>query len=155
MVEDATIACLLERVGQLTGAHSTGLFELDPATGLLHCTHGAGQNGVALRAIVGLRPGQGVVGRAVADGKPAWTADILHDLEIRLPWQHRERMLHLGLRAILAVPVELRNGARAGLVIYHREPHAFDERDAEGLAALAPFVAVALENAQLQRAARE
>jgi GAF domain-containing protein len=96
-----------------------------------------------------------VVGRAVADGKLAWTADILHDFEIRLPWQHRERMLHLGLRAILAVPVGLRNGTRAGLVIYHREPRAFDERDAEGLAALAPFVAVALENAQLQRAARE
>src|SRR5215207_7478592 len=72
---------LIFEVGQaiLAAAETAGLFRPTGAGDRIHCTHAAGRDADRMRAMAPLRPGEGVAGRAVAEGRPIWTRDILDD----------------------------------------------------------------------------
>src|SRR5262249_52439220 len=74
-----TVALILEKALELSGAQTSGLMELDRASGWLRYTHGAGRDGKGLLDHVMLRPGEGVVGRAMELKAPFWSTDVEHD----------------------------------------------------------------------------
>src|SRR6266536_6060398 len=82
---ESTAAIILDAVHQLAGAETAALFQLEAPDGLLCCTHAAGLDAPGMTSLPPLRIGDGVVGRAVAEGRPIWTADILNDPAIYLP----------------------------------------------------------------------
>src|SRR6266581_586716 len=144
---------LIAEVGQailttleLSGAETAGLMELDQACGWLRYTHGAGRDGARLLNHLTLRPGEGVVGRAIEQKAPAWSTDVMTDSRIKVSEEARARARRLQFRGILAAPLMLRGVARGALVVHFRQPHLFGEAEVDALATLAALASIALEN---------
>jgi GAF domain-containing protein len=137
----ATIAVILDGAHRLTGAETAGLFQLDPVAGVVQCSHAMGRDAAGMRSLLPLRVGDGVAGRAVAERRPVWTADILRDQAIRLPLENRTEVDRLTYRSVMAAPLLVNGVARGALVTHHRTPNSFSETEAEMLTALASLAA--------------
>ncbi|HEX4996562.1 MAG TPA: GAF domain-containing protein, partial [Methylomirabilota bacterium] len=98
-----------------------------------------------------LDPDEGVVGLALTERAPVWTADVLTDSRIRLRPESRRWIEEIGGRSLLAVPL-IREHLLGALVVYRPVGQVFSTREVEYLSAFANQVAVALENARLYRA---
>ncbi|HVD77370.1 MAG TPA: GAF domain-containing protein, partial [Vicinamibacteria bacterium] len=95
-----------------------------------------------------LDPHEGVVGRALTERAPVWTADVLNDPRIQLRPESRRWIEEVGGRSILAVPL-VREHLVGALVVYRPVGQPFTSREVEYLSAFANQIAVALENARL------
>jgi GAF domain-containing protein/ActR/RegA family two-component response regulator len=138
---------IVEKVRGLMGAPACGLFRLD-AEGLLRFARGAGLSPEILEGLA-VRLGEGTSGRSVVDGVPVWTADLLADPQVRLDARSRALVEKEGFRAVLSVPVWIKDAPYGCLATYWWEPHAATPREVERLSSLATLAAVALENARL------
>jgi signal transduction histidine kinase/ActR/RegA family two-component response regulator len=147
---EATVAIILDSARRLTGAETVGLFQPDPATGLIVCTRAAGLNAAGMRSLLPLKLGDGVAGRAVAEGRPGWTSDIRGDSAITLPSANRAEVDRHSHRSVLAAPMLVNGVALGALVAHHRQTGSFGETEAETLMALASLAGVALEHVRLQ-----
>ncbi|HEX9747255.1 MAG TPA: GAF domain-containing protein [Methylomirabilota bacterium] len=98
-----------------------------------------------------LNADEGVVGRALTERAPVWTADVLNDPRIELRPESRRWIEEIGGRSILAVPL-VREHLAGALVVYRPVGQSFSSREVEYLSAFANQIAVALENARLYRA---
>jgi GAF domain-containing protein len=98
-----------------------------------------------------LNADEGVVGRALTERAPVWTADVLSDPRIQLRPESRRWIEEAGNRSILAVPL-IREHLLGGLVVNRPVGQGFSSREVEYLSAFANQIAVALENARLYRA---
>ncbi len=98
-----------------------------------------------------LNADEGVVGRALAERAPVWTADVLNDPRIELRPESRRWIEEIGGRSILAAPL-VREHLVGALVVYRPVGESFSSREVEYLSAFANQIAVALENARLYRA---
>jgi GAF domain-containing protein/CheY-like chemotaxis protein len=95
-----------------------------------------------------LKADEGVVGRALTERAPVWTADVLNDPRIQLRPESRRWIEEIGGRSILAVPL-VREHLVGALVVYRPVGASFSSREVEYLSAFANQIAVALENARL------
>jgi GAF domain-containing protein/CheY-like chemotaxis protein len=95
-----------------------------------------------------LNADEGVVGRALTERAPVWTADVLNDPRIELRPESRRWIEEIGGRSILAVPL-VREHLVGALVVYRPVGQPFTSREVEYLSAFANQIAVALENARL------
>ena len=89
--------------------------------------------------------GEGLIGRAVDAGKPAWSSDLAADS----PADSDRATLTPGFRALCCVPLGSREGTIGGLVLYSREPRSFTDDEVGLLQLFADETAIALENARL------
>ena len=99
----------------------------------------------------GLPAGSGLVGRAVAERAPMYTADLTLDPrveETRHRWGSEDR-------SVIAVPLALGSQIIGTLHAISTEVDAFSERDRSRLLALAPAVATAMRNALVLERERE
>jgi signal transduction histidine kinase/DNA-binding response OmpR family regulator/putative methionine-R-sulfoxide reductase with GAF domain len=147
---ESTVTIILDAAHRLAGAETAGLFQLDAASGLLHCTHTAGRDAFRMKSLRPLPIGEGITGLAVAEGQPAWTNDILNDRTVYVSTE-MERAMH---RSMVAAPMLVNGEARGALVGYGRAAGSFSMADVEVLTALASLAGVALENARLQEETR-
>ena len=103
----------LESVRQAVGVRRTALFWLDDASTRLACVATAGAGGPIGWLGQTLAAGLGMAGRAVREGRPVWTADLLADPNVPIaPWL-RDRLQEEGLRTVAAAPVRV-DGAVSG-----------------------------------------
>jgi GAF domain-containing protein len=98
-----------------------------------------------------LNADEGVIGRALAERVPVWTADVLIDPRMRLRPESRRWIEEVGGRSILAVPL-IREHLAGALVVYRPAGQVWSRREVEYLSAFANQIAVALENARLYKA---
>ncbi len=120
----------------------TALFWLDDALGpaLLRrrrrATGGAdGWVGQTLAA------GVGMAGRAVREGRPVWTPDLLADPRVPVaPWL-RERLEAEGLRTVAAAPVRVDGAIRGALGFLDGPGRTFDDEGLRRIARLADELA--------------
>lgn len=97
------------------GVRRTALFWLDGAAGRLSCVATAGVGGMEGWLGQTLAAGVGMAGRAVREGRPVWTPDLLADPRVPVaPWL-RERLVAEGLRAVAAAPVRMDGLIRGAL----------------------------------------
>ena len=96
-----------------------------------------------------LRPGDGLMARAVSEGRAVFTRDVLEDPELTLTEDLRERCLESGIRGLLAAPLRAKGELIGVLAVASRAPHEFTEADAGLLQAFADQAALAMENAKL------
>jgi GAF domain-containing protein/CheY-like chemotaxis protein len=96
-----------------------------------------------------LPPGMGILGRAVAEGRPLWSADVLEDPAVQLSDDLRAVLQISGDRAALAVPLRVKATVIGGLGVSDASGRRFTEEDARLLQAFADQAALALENARL------
>ncbi len=100
-------------------------------------------------------PGVGAIGRAVSEHRPVYLPDMraaLPDYQ-RLHDPHREALLMQLMeryRAVLAVPLWMRDEVYGSLVLYYAEPRELTPEDIELAAAFGDQVALAIANARLR-----
>ena len=111
------------------------------ASGTLSCIASAGPGGGVDWVGQVLPAGVGAAGRAVAERRPVWSADLLADPRIPLADWLRERLEQEGLRSVAAAP--LRKGAEVlGALGLLDERRTYGEADLARLAAFAEEAAL-------------
>ena len=134
-------AAALEDARQAIGVKRTALFWLDAAQGRLKCVATAGPGDRDRWVGQTLATNLGMAGRAVREGHPVWTPDLLADPRVPIaPWL-RERLEAENLRTVAAAPVRV-DGAISGALGFLDGPgRTYDERSLERLGRLADEVA--------------
>ncbi|MDO8474718.1 MAG: GAF domain-containing protein [Candidatus Rokubacteria bacterium] len=99
--------------------------------------------------------GYGVTGRAVADGLPVVTADVLHDSRILLTEEMRSRAETSGLGAFLTVPLRVEGRVIGALSIADRTGRRFTDVETALLQTFADQAALALDHARLYEQTRQ
>jgi signal transduction histidine kinase len=139
----------------VTQAHETlgkldiGIWLQEAGGGRMRLLAGRGQfSGPLVQRAEPMEPDEGVVGRALAEGQPVWTSDVLQDSRIRLRPASRQWIAEIGGRAILAVPL-IGEHVVGALVAYRPNGAQFTDDEVEYLSVFASQVAAALENARL------
>ncbi|MDP2627236.1 MAG: GAF domain-containing protein, partial [Candidatus Rokubacteria bacterium] len=92
--------------------------------------------------------GMGVAGRAVAEGRPVWTRNVLDDPDITLGGDLRRRLAGAGIRATLAVPMTVKGKTIGALLIGDSAARDISPGEVTLLSAFADQAALALENAR-------
>jgi GAF domain-containing protein/CheY-like chemotaxis protein len=96
-----------------------------------------------------LRPGAGVLGRAAAEGRPVWSADLLDDPAVVVTDDLREAFTRSENGAMLAVPLRVKGMVIGALGVADQRGRVFTAEEARVLQAFADQAALALENARL------
>ncbi|MCL6640942.1 MAG: GAF domain-containing sensor histidine kinase, partial [Candidatus Rokubacteria bacterium] len=140
------LAAIAEAVRDITGADLVRLALRDETDGTMRCRHRLGARAGGSEDPV-LAPGPGLVGRALATGRPQRATDgdpALHADRGGEAFVEAE-----GVRTAMVVPI--RSGDEiAGLIeAARRRPRPFSDEDERFVARLAEYAAVAIGNAQL------
>jgi len=96
-----------------------------------------------------LGPGDGLVARAVTEGRAVYTRDVFDDLKVTLTDDLRTRLVESGTRALLAAPLRAKGELIGVLAVASRNVHDFSEDEANLLQAFADQAALAMQNARL------
>ncbi|MBW3613042.1 MAG: GAF domain-containing protein [Chloroflexi bacterium] len=91
----------------------------------------------------------GISGRAVNEGRAAWTDDYLSDGSFPHDENSDAIARQLGIRAVIAAPLVGDHGPIGAIGVYAEQPNAFDADAAELLGLLADQAAIVLSNARL------
>jgi GAF domain-containing protein/CheY-like chemotaxis protein len=102
-----------------------------------------------------LQPGEGVAGRAVAEGKMVVTSDLLQDRALHLSPEIRARIMEAGYRAAIGIPLVAHERVIGALALGAPPGREFSTEDLQTLQAFADQAALALENATLYASARD
>jgi GAF domain-containing protein len=149
---ETVAARLVATARERFGVRRAALFWRDARGDVLTCIATASEGGEGgAEGWVGrtLPAGVGMAGRAVAEGRPVWTADLLADARVPLaPWL-RERLEAEGLRAVAAAPLTAGGPARGALGLLDGAGRRYDE---EGLRQLRRFAAEAAQDLERARA---
>jgi GAF domain-containing protein len=139
---------MLDNVMRLLHVERAALYLVDPASDNLHCLSAAGE--AHPEELVGrvLPAGNGVVGRAVALGRPVASTDVLTEPNTPLPGWLRELNGANGLTAVVGVPLIVREKVFGGLVVGDVRGRVYTDEEQALLVAFAMQAAVALDNAR-------
>ncbi len=148
---DTVLTRVIEKAAELLQAPDSAVFlvERNREGLLLQIPHGRGVLGGYPRSF-SLGHGEGIVGKAIQERRPVWTADILSDPDVSLSEGSRERIVRHGLpRAVLAAPLLRGDAVVGGLAVYRPAGGTYRDDEVQLLAALAAQAAIAIENARL------
>ena len=139
-VAAAARGAILEARAQV-GVRRTALFWLDAPQGQLSCVITAGTGGTEGWVGQTLAAGVGMAGRAVREGRPVWTPDLLADPRVPVaPWL-RHRLEVEGLRTVAAAPVRVDGAIRGALGFLDGPGRTFDDEGLREIARLADGLA--------------
>jgi PAS domain S-box-containing protein len=152
LTESLDASEVAERIAQsilpLFQAQSSVVRLLQP-DGSLVCVAIAGKWLENFRPGYVLPPGVGLVGRAVAERRALWTADILQEPSVVLPAEFRRGLAGAGHHAVLAVPLLVKGEVIGVISTAHREVRTFRQAEIDLLQAFADQAALAVRNVQL------
>jgi len=158
----AEVGCLLAKslnvaeIGQriadeirgLLGSENAALYGLEPGSSDLVTLAVSGEMKSDLGRLV-LTQGIGAPSLAVRDGRAVVMRDILTDPRITLTIEARLSVIHAPHRAMLAVPLRIRDRVIGALGILDWAGRAFDEREVRLAQAFADQAALGLETSRL------
>ncbi|HBA40131.1 MAG TPA: hypothetical protein DCZ05_10430 [Deltaproteobacteria bacterium] len=93
--------------------------------------------------------GTGLTSRAIAEGRPVWSADMLNDPKVRLTDQMRDSQLRSGNSSMIAVPLRAHEKIIGALALSDHKGRIYSDREVALVQTFADQVALALENARL------
>ncbi|HEY6967560.1 MAG TPA: GAF domain-containing protein [Burkholderiales bacterium] len=105
----------------------------------------------ALRRVP-IRKGDGTVGGTAVTSEASQVPDILFDI---YQSSHKERMIEVGYRAVLSVPLLRDDRVTGALSVSRRAPGPFDPEVVEILRIFAAQAAIAIQNARFRREIEE
>jgi signal transduction histidine kinase/DNA-binding response OmpR family regulator len=140
-VLDATMGGIREILHVEAGA----LVLLDEESGELTYRKSLGPE--AWRPSRSVQPGEGLVGHVIASGEPKLVNDVERDPHFS--GEPEEEMAGIVPRAILCVPLTIRDRIIGAIELINKLDGSFDEQDLDLLIAMAASVAVAVDNANL------
>jgi GAF domain-containing protein/CheY-like chemotaxis protein len=143
---------IVDKVLELMRVRACGIFRLHP-DGFLRYARGLGLSDEFVRTLA-VPAGDGTSGRAVAERRPVWSADLLAEPEALRDPAVRGLVEREGYRAALSVPILTQDTPFGCIATYWWEVHEPTPAEVETLTSLATFAAVAIENARLYEDAR-
>ncbi|MBM3129377.1 MAG: GAF domain-containing protein [Chloroflexi bacterium] len=147
-VSDLTqvLSVIARTTTELAQTDAGGVYVPD-ASGIFRLAVGHGVSAAFIASVntVGIRPGEGALGRAVVERQPIQVPDISTDSEYASSAFIRTE----GIRAILAVPMLRDDHITGGIVLWHRQPRHFAPSEIAFLQAVAQQCVNAIENARL------
>jgi GAF domain-containing protein len=146
----AATAAALAAARESLAVRRTALFWLDDDSGRLVCVRTAGASGAGgAEGWVGqtLSAGVGMAGRAVREGRPVWTPDLLADPRVPIATWLRERLVEERLRAVAAAPVRVGGVIRGALGFLDGPGRTYDDAALRRIEALADDVGVSAARA--------
>ena len=145
---------VVDAARDLLGVLVVSLYHLDHATGALEETACAG--GSPARDWVLRHPrGTGAVGLAVSERRAVVSHDVLLDPRLSFAPDVRARLEQGSLRAVLAVPLTVKEHVVGALCLCDAPGRVFSVEDVQLARALADQASVALENARLYAEAEQ
>ncbi len=146
------LASIARATAQLSQSDASGVYIPD-AQGILRLAVGYGVSAKYVEAInaMGVKPGEGAIGRAEVERRPVQ----LHDMSVEYEYRFAPIVRAEGLRAVLAVPMFRDEHIVGGIVLWHRQPRHFTVSEVVFLQAIAQQCVNAVENARLMQAERE
>ncbi len=135
---------IVEMATGMLDARLCSLMLLDEQTGelILTASHRAGER---YQSRPSLRAGEGIVGLVAQTGQPIAVPDVLEDAR----FVHKEMAREEGLRALLTVPLVVRDKVIGVFNTYKATPHQFAKDEITLLSTLANQTALAIENSSL------
>ena len=142
---DEIFRVLPERVMQTLGLNDFCILIYDPDQRVLVCRACAD---ISRRHTEGSRiaPGEGVPGRVFETGEPVYIPDVRSPLDLHYCGDNR-----MGVRSFMCMPLMFKGKAIGVLNFNHSEPNAFDAESLATMRAMASYIAIAIENANLFR----
>ncbi len=142
---DQVLVNVLEKVRDLLDVTACSIWLTDPETDELVCQQATGPQSEIVRDWR-LAPGQGLAGQAACSGESLIVSDAQSDAR---HFEGVDQQTGLGLRAILTVPLRVKNGVIGVLQVVDTAIDRFSATDLELLEPLATSAAIAIENARL------
>jgi len=135
---------IIEMAARMLDAKMCSLMLIEEETGdlVIAATQSAGP---AYLSRPYLKVGDGITGLVAREGKPIAVADVLADPRFLAKDMAREE----GLRALLSVPLSVRDRVIGVFNCYKPQPHQFSDAEVQRLTTLANQTALAIENANL------
>jgi len=129
------------------GVRRAALFWRDADADHLTCIASAGEGGAERWLGRTLAAGVGMAGRAVAEGRPVWSRDLLADPRVPIAAWLRERLEAEDLRSVAAAPLRVGGVVRGALGLLAPAGRSYDDADLGRLARFADEAARELERA--------
>ncbi len=148
---DELLQRIVDEAVRLLEADGARIDLYDPAARRLGWAFAAGATADADRdffAEGGLALGEGVAGKAVAEGRTVLTGDYLTDTRLEKSDAAVRFVQATGVRSILGTPLEGDNGPLGALLVTSRHGDAFTDADAEILQALGIQASIAITNSR-------
>jgi len=160
---DRTLAFIITQACRLMQCDASSLFQRESPDGLLSIRASCGLDEPYVRS-VRFAPGEGGAGRALAQRMPVVVADAEQEAEAlrRQPQLSSardrdglERMVRAGYRAVLSVPLIVKDEAYGGITLYYRAARRFTEEEVQLASSIGVQAAMAIENARLRTQAEQ
>lgn len=135
---------IVEMASRMLDAKTCSLMLIDEETGELVIA-AAQSAGAAYLNRPHIKVGDGIAGLVAREGKPIAVVDVLSDVR----FQSKEMAEQEGLRALLSVPLVVRDRVIGVFNCYRSRPHRFTDAEVKLLTTLANQTALAIENANL------
>jgi GAF domain-containing protein len=129
------------------GVRRAALFWRDAGSDSLTCIATAGDEGAEGWLGRTLAAGIGMAGRAVAEGGPVWSPDLLADPRVPIAAWLRERLEAEDLRSVAAAPLRVGGVVRGALGLLDPAGRTYGDADLGRLAGFADEAARELERA--------
>jgi len=142
---DQVLATVLEEVRRLLGVVACSVWLIDPETDELVCQQATGSKNEIVRGWR-LAPGEGLAGWVTRSGESLIVPDTQADERY---FKKVDQQTGLGLRSILAVPLQVKQKRIGVLEVVDTEASRFGTRDLALVEPLAATAAIAIENARL------
>lgn len=141
---DRVLEIIVQEVQRVMAAPCVGIMTLDEGGQELAYVKGAGLSSERIRG-VRLKVGEGIAGRAVEQGAPVQSSNLLQDPRDVYP----DITVAEGFRSQLCTPLLAHGRALGVLVLFRQDEHEFAPAEVQLLANFADQAALALQNARL------
>jgi diguanylate cyclase (GGDEF)-like protein len=141
---DEVFEHIIKTIIILTSAEAATMRIFNMEKGTLEMVKGYGLSGGFFKQ-PSVRIGEGVIGRAVFDGTPYSIADVSRDAQC----VKKELAGLENIRAIICVPLKVKDSNIGCLTVYKRNPGAFTGNDLLSLDIIAAQAAAAIEKSQI------
>jgi GAF domain-containing protein len=148
---ETVLGTIVTRVTQLTGMDGGSIYEYDEAREEfhLHSAEGLPADIVDVLGAMPIRKGEGALGRLATTGDTVAISDISDERVYQS--RVRDKLLRIGYRAMLVVPLLRETHLLGGLVLNRRAAGAFDDGVVALVKTFATQSAIAIQNARLFR----
>ena len=148
---ETVLSTIVSRATQLAGVDAGSIFEYDAQREEFYIRATEGLPGELVQAMreVPIRKGEGVLGRLAITPEPIEVDDIVDERTYQS--SVREKLIRLGYRSLLAVPLLREDHLLGGFSVNRKRAGAFDPQIVELLKTFAIQSALAIQNARLFR----
>ena len=148
---ETVLRTIVSRATELAGVDGGSIYEYDAEGEEFHvrATDRLPDKLVEAMRATPIRKGEGLLGRMAITGEPVEIPDIADERTYQS--RVREKLVRLGYRSVLAVPLLRENHILGGLAVNRKRAGAFDPQVIELLKTFATQSALAIQNARLYR----